>query len=410
MAHDYVIVGAGRMGRAVLWYLKKHGDADIVIVVDTDVKVLADCEGYAKRHGLDDNVHFVLESRMAHNITKDADSFNGVTLNALKGMDVCIATCGYDWYVELTEMCIRTGTSLVDLGGNRSVVEEQRALSQNASDKGIVVVPDCGLAPGMVGVLGMHAFDVLQEMGCKMIDIHMRVGGLPLYPEDSSTNPLRYTLTWSADGLINEYVIPADELVEGQLHKIEPLTGWEKNTYAIDFKNIDYALEAFVTGGGSSNLPELLCGKANNVDYKTIRYVGHHNVLIALKRLGLFSGSNNDAIDYDGPTPREMLTHLLEKNLRSQDNRDIVLLRVTASGYTNTPAYRSKCIELVCTYDDESELTAMAQTTGFSAGAMAHMIADLTIPKTCTGVRMGEEITPAEEFIKRLKKAGLVFT
>jgi lysine 6-dehydrogenase len=385
----YVVFGAGRMGRAVAWHLVADSTTDHVVLADIDnntVSSLID-EFNAAGFGNKVSIHRSSSSRFNDDIMEDT-----VLANLLMGADVCIATCGYKSYVKLTEACIKAGVGMVDLGGNRDVVIGQKAQNQAAIDAGITIIPDCGLAPGMIGILGMLAFQTLQHRKCSSIDINMRVGGLPMSPGSRDVNPLQYALTWSSDGLINEYEIPADELRNDQLVQSPALSGCENIVIQTPWNKTEF--EAFVTGGGSSNLPFILQGKVRNVNYKTIRYRGHCAIMQGFKQLGFFEGDL-----------RKSLTSALDANLQLTDGNDIVIARAGARGVLGNRQPTFIIYEIFCAKDEKRNFTAMAQTTGFSAAIIAQMIANKTIK--IKGVVDGEIAVPGDSFIERLRATGI---
>ncbi|HVL75566.1 MAG TPA: saccharopine dehydrogenase C-terminal domain-containing protein, partial [Noviherbaspirillum sp.] len=131
-------------------------------------------------------------------------------------------------------------------------------------------VPQCGLAPGFISIVGHDVasrFDSLR-------DVHMRVGALPTFP----SNALKYNLTWSTDGLINEYCNPCEAIVDGRLREVPALE--EVEHFSLD--GIDY--EAFNTSGGLGTLCETLAGRVQNLNYKTVRYPGHRDIIKMLVR------------------------------------------------------------------------------------------------------------------------------
>lgn len=388
MGKTYVVFGTGRMGRAVAWHLVNDPETVTVRLADTNhaaLKELAsELEGFHHKISL-------------HHITEMSD----VELsNVLSDSDVCIATCGYQSYVKLTEACIKAHCGMVDLGGNRDVVDEQKSFDEAAKAAGVSIVPDCGLAPGMIGILGMLAFQQVEHQGAENISVNMRVGGLPMNPGTRDENPLQYLLTWSPDGLINEYEIPADELRNGTLLKSPALTGCEDVVIKTPWRD-KTEFEAFVTGGGSSNLPFLLKDRALNVNYKTLRYRGHCEIMRGVQRLGFFA---NDFKVNGGVGLREVLTAALEHNLTSKDGDDLVIARAGARGALGKKPMIA-LYEIFCAKDVKRNFSAMAQTTGYSAAIVAQLIADKTVK--LTGVVDGELAVPGEEFVTRLQKTGI---
>jgi saccharopine dehydrogenase-like NADP-dependent oxidoreductase len=169
-------------------------------------------------------------------------------------------------------------------------------------------MPQCGLAPGFIGIVAHHlaqGFDSLDE-------IKMRVGALPAFP----TNALKYNLTWSVDGLINEYCHPCEAIHEGAMTAMLPLEGLEH--FSLD--GVEY--EAFNTSGGLGTLCETLSGKVRNLDYKSVRYPGHRALMqFLLSELRL----SDD---------QEALKTIMRKSVPTT-MQDVVLVFVTVSGMRN---------------------------------------------------------------------------
>ena len=150
------------------------------------------------------------------------------------------------------------GLHYFDLTEDVAATSAIRAIAKSAQS---ALMPQCGLAPGVIGMLGASLADKFEDL----YDLRMRVGALTRNP----TNELRYNFTWSIDGVINEYCNPCEAIVHGQLTSVQPLEGYETFTLEGD----DF--EAFNTSGGLGTLCETLKGKVRNLDYKTIRYPGH---------------------------------------------------------------------------------------------------------------------------------------
>lgn len=184
-------------------------------------------------------------------------------------------------------------------------VESTRLAKTLAKKAESALMPQCGLAPGFISIAANHLakkFDELEE-------VRLRVGALTEYP----TNGLKYNLTWSTDGLINEYIKPCEAIVDGQMKEVEPLEGLEH--FALD--GVDY--EAFNTSGGLGTLAETLQGKVKNLNYKTIRYPGHcEQMKLLIKDLKL------------GDRP-ELLKDIFENALPIA-YQDVVLVFTTVTG------------------------------------------------------------------------------
>jgi lysine 6-dehydrogenase len=292
------------------------------------------------------------------------------------------------------------------LGGNNDVVHAELALSALARKAGVTVVPDCGLAPGMVSILAADGFSRLTRTD----SIRIRVGGLPRKPKP----PLNYALVFSANGLINEYVEPCLVLRNGGLAWREPLADVEELTFPKPFGK----LEAFSTSGGSSTLPYTYRGRVKSLDYKTIRYPGHCTKFRLLFDLGL---TDMKPLEIDGKriVPRHLLIQRLEAVLPWEKD-DVVLLRVEVEGKgsrsrgfkdssdrgrTGANGRVTVRYELVDCADRRSGLTAMERTTGFSAAIVALMLGRGQVG--CAGAFTGENCVPSAAYIRELRRRGL---
>jgi saccharopine dehydrogenase-like NADP-dependent oxidoreductase len=184
-------------------------------------------------------------------------------------------------------------------------VEATRSIRQLAKSARAILMPQCGLAPGVIGMLGAD----LSRQFENLVDLRMRVGALSRNP----TNDLRYNFTWSIDGVINEYCNPCDAIVNGKMVSVQPLEGYE--TFNLDGDNF----EAFNTSGGLGTLCETLEGKVQNMDYKTIRYPGHREGMRFLLH------------DMRLITRRDLLREILEHAV-PHTRQDVVILFASASG------------------------------------------------------------------------------
>jgi lysine 6-dehydrogenase len=318
-----------------------------------------------------------------------------------RGHDSVISCVNY-WYNEwLSKAAIETKTNLCDLGGNNYVVDKQLALDEQAKKAGINIIPDCGLAPGMVSILAMHGakqFETLDE-------IHIRVGGLPQDPQP----PLDYQLVFSVEGLINEYIEVARVIRDGKIVEVPSMTELE----SLAFDGFP-PLEAFQTSGGTSTLPDTFSGKIKHLDYKTIRYAGHCDKFKTMIDLGLCS---SDTIIHEtrNLTPRRVFADLLEKHLPA-DGPDYVLVRLEFVGTqapspASPPSVESVSGRTTLTYDiidklDESTgLSAMMRTTAFPASIIAQMMARGDV--STRGATPQEIAIDPDKFVAELGKRNI---
>lgn len=187
-------------------------------------------------------------------------------------------------------------------------LEGTRVVRELAGESACAMIPQCGLAPGFVSIV---AFELARKFD-KIERIQLRVGALPRYP----SNALKYNLTWSTDGLINEYCNPCEAITGGEPVELQPLEGLE--SFSLD--GIDY--EAFNTSGGLGSLRETFAGKVDELNYRTIRYPGHREIMKALLE------------DLKLRDRRELLKDILESAL-PHTGQDVVVIKASVSGLRN---------------------------------------------------------------------------
>jgi lysine 6-dehydrogenase len=371
-----LVLGAGRMGHgAVFDLLYNSPEIESVTVVDYDFDKAENLSRQINNHKLQVK-------------QLDVSNFSNVTA-LMREHDSAISCVNYWYNLELSKAAIETKTNFCDLGGNNYIVDEQLALDAEAKTAGINIIPDCGLAPGMVSILAMHGanrFDDTQE-------IHIRVGGLPQNPKP----PLDYQLVFSVEGLINEYVEKARVIRGGTVKEIESMTELE----SLAFENFP-ALEAFQTSGGTSTLPETFLGKIAELDYKTIRYAGHCDKFKTMIDLGLCSSEELD-VDETKIKPRKVFGELLQRNLPA-DESDYVLVRLEFVGKTNGETKRLR-YDIVDQFDEATNLSAMMRTTAFPASIIARMMAKGEV--VAHGATPQEKAIDAEKFVSELERRNI---
>ena len=283
MSWNICVVGAGKIGQMIATLLKGSPNYTVT-VADHDLKAL----GEIARMGIS---------------TKQIDAADTDNLTAaLHGFDAVVSAAPFFLTPAIAAAAKEVGAHYFDLTEDVAATNAVRDL---AKDSATVFMPQCGLAPGFVGIAGAALAAEFDEID----SLHMRVGALPLYP----TNALKYNLTWSTDGLINEYCNPCDAIVNGERVKTAPLEDYE----VLGHDGVEY--ECFNTSGGLGTLPETLDGKARAVSYRSIRYPGHCDILkLLLRDLGL-------------ERRRDLLKEIFEAALPRTD-QDVVLVYCTAKG------------------------------------------------------------------------------
>ncbi|HXH69685.1 MAG TPA: saccharopine dehydrogenase C-terminal domain-containing protein [Pyrinomonadaceae bacterium] len=371
-----LVLGAGRMGHGAVFDLARNSsEVEAVTVADAD---------FEKAQIVAENV----KSAKVSAIQLDVSDYEKCA--AVMCRHEAAISCVNYWYnLELSKAAIETKTNFCDLGGNNYVVDEQLALDEEARKANINIIPDCGLAPGMVSILAMYGANRFDETE----KIHIRVGGLPQNPKP----PLNYQLVFSVEGLINEYIEKARVIRNGEIKEVESMTELE----SLEFEGFP-ALEAFQTSGGTSTLPETFLGKIKELDYKTIRYAGHCEKFKMMIDLGLCS-SEEIVADYVKIKPRKVLGELLQKNLPA-DEPDYVLIRLEFVGTINGEQKHLR-YDIVDKFDEQTNLSAMMRTTAFPASIIAQMTARGDVKMR--GATPQEKAINAENFVAELERRNI---
>ncbi len=373
---NYLILGAGRMGFGAAFDLIHNAGAEGVTIADVDLSRAQDAAG---RIGTD------RINPVALDVTRDR-----AVLELMRKHDAVISCVVYHHNVRLAKLAIAASVHFCDLGGNNDVVEAELALDEEARAAGINVIPDCGLAPGMVAVLAAHGIDRFDSVD----SVQIRVGGLPQNPKP----PLNYQIVFSVEGLINEYVEPARVLRDGQIVTVPSMGELE----TLEFPPPFGLMEAFQTSGGTSTLPQTYLGRLKNLDYKTIRYPGHCQQFRTLIDLGLAS-SEPIVIDGEDVKPRRLLGELLTRHLPA-DEPDVVLVRLDFAGKAGGDDQVLR-YQIIDRSDEARGLSAMMRTTAFPASIVAQMmVRGETFAK---GALPQERCIPPDPFVQALRKRGI---
>lgn len=311
-------------------------------------------------------------------------------LAAMDGMDAVLNALPYYFNLPITELAIEAGIHYCDLGGNTEIVEAQKALHEQAIGAGVSVIPDCGLAPGMVNILAQACIDQLEEPDV----VEMRVGGLPQNPKP----PLNYQIVYSLEGMLDYSVTPSMVVSDGQVTSVEPLTDIEP----LDFPGLGQ-LEAFHTAGGISTMPHRYAGKVREMNYKTLRYPGHAETLRAIRDLGLVSDEPVKVGDCT-IVPRKAFIEIVTPVLRNPEGDDLVVLRVEGRGRRAGQDITIR-YDLLDRFDPETGVTAMMRTTGYSLAITSLMQVDGRIGSH--GVHTPDEAVPVDPYLSELEASGV---
>src|SRR5512140_3477679 len=256
-----LVLGAGLQGSACAYDLLQQADVTEVHLADKTVEHLPAflqpyIGGRLKPVALDVNDH-------------------AATRKAMNGAKAVMCAVPYYFNMSMTEAAIDSGAHFSDLGGNTEIVFQQRTLDGKAAAAGITVIPDCGLAPGMVNILA--------QLGISRCDrvsrVKIFVGGLPQAPE----GPLKYQIVYSLEGVLDYYTTLSWVLRDGRRTQVKALSELEK----VRFDAPVGELEAFHTAGGLSTMATRYEGQIPTMEYKTLRYPGHAEIMATIRALGL---------------------------------------------------------------------------------------------------------------------------
>lgn len=260
------------------------------------------------------------------------------------------------------------GVHYFDLTEDVETTNYIRTLAKTATS---VMAPQCGLAPGVIGIIGAD----LAKNFTKLRDIELRVGALPKYPNGT----LAYSFTWSPEGVVNEYINDAEAIHNGERKMVTSLNG-------IEYINIEgKEFEAFTTSGGLGTMCETYEGKVDTLNYKSIRYPGHGKLMKFLV---------HELILKDD---KKLLTSIL-KNAKPPVKEDVVYIYAVVEGWKGEELFRSEFYRAYSPITiNNIEWRAISWTTAASLAAVVEMVDKGTLP--AKGFIKQEEI-PFDKFME----------
>jgi saccharopine dehydrogenase-like NADP-dependent oxidoreductase len=331
---DVLIIGAGKIGLVAGELLAHTGDYRVTVA---------------------DRAHDVLAAapKTARLRTLMLDVADPAALRrALEGRFAALSAAPYHLTTAVAEAARAAGTHYLDLTEDVASTRRIRALAEGADT---AFIPQCGLAPGFISIV---AADLARRFD-KLDSVRMRVGALPAYP----SNALNYNLTWSTEGVINEYIEPCEAIVDGRRTEVPALE--EREEFALD--GVQY--EAFNTSGGLGTLAETLEGQVRTLNYRTIRYPGHAAIMKALLH------------DLRLRERRELLKDILE-NAVPATMQDVVVIFVTVSGWRDGRLMQETYARKIYAQVLAGKLRSGIQvTTASSACAMLDLLAQGRLPQ-----------------------------
>jgi lysine 6-dehydrogenase len=381
----FAVLGAGKQGTAAAYDFLKFGNAEEVILGDARPDA---AEGAAVK------LRSLLPDRAERIRARRVDATDAEALvEFLEPAHTLLSAVPYFMHPSVAVAAIAARTNMCDLGGNTGVALKVLALDDEAKKSGVTLVPDAGLAPGMVNTLavyGMEGMDACRE-------VQLRCGGLP----QNRRPPLDYKLVFAISGLTVEYFGKAHVIRNGKVVEVETFNEVEP----IEFAEPVGLCEAFVTSGGSSTAPLTFEGKVDRYEYKTVRYPGHHAKFKVIKELGLLDLEPVRVGDTD-VVPRELFHTVAAPKIDFPEDRDLVVVRAVVRGVKDGRPIRRQ-MDIMDFHDEETGFSAMERTTGFSAAIVCEMIADGVVEP---GAHSLEQVIPGKPFVDALVARGIPFT
>jgi lysine 6-dehydrogenase len=376
----FLVIGAGKQGSACAFDLLLQPGTKHVILADKDVEHLpAFLDRWKNAKG------GALEL-----LRLDLEDASAVAA-AIARVDAVLSAAPYYFNYDLARLAVQAGKHFADLGGNTEVVFRQKQLDADAKRKGVTVVPDCGVAPGMVNILAAEGIRRLDETE----SVKIYVGGLPQHPEP----PLNYMVVYSLEGALDYYTSPGWVLRDGKRTQVEALSEIEH----VVFPDPVGKLEAFHTGGGMSTMPFTYEGRIRTMEYKTLRYPGHVAIMKPIRELGLL-GTEPVRVNGTEVRPRDAFIAIVSPKLTKQRGHDLIALLVDVRGKKGGRPSGTRW-RMVDRYDEKNDVTSMMRTTGYSLAITGLMQLDGRI--SAAGVHTPDESVPAGPYVAELAKRGI---
>lgn len=372
-----LVLGAGLQGSACAYDLLQNPDVVQVRLADLAVDHLAPCLHAAAGPRL-------LPTRLD---VRDAEAVRAL----MRENDAVMSAIPYYLNLDLARLAADVGVHFADLGGNTEIVFQQRQLAARAEATGSTIIPDCGLAPGMVNILAQHGIAQLDRTTA----VRIYVGGLPQYPEP----PLNYQIVYSLEGVLDYYTTRSWVLRRGQRQQVAALSEIEPVTFGAPVGT----LEAFHTAGGLSTLAFRYEGQISTMEYKTLRYPGHAHIMAAMRDLGLFDLAPVTVKGLE-VVPRELVVSVIGPRLTRPGAPDLVAMRVIVDGERDGQP-TTLGWELIDFSDPARGISAMMRTTGYSLSIIGQMQARGEVGPP--GVHTPDECIPAERYIAALAERGI---
>lgn len=366
-------------GTAAAYDIARFGDAKSILLLDSDV---------TRAQASADRVNKLIGSSICSAKAADAGSAEALS-PLLQGASVVLSCVPYRLHQTVAKASLKAGVSVVDMGNDTDVALETLSWHDEFVAKGITYVPDTGLAPGLVNSLALYFMEQLDVTD----EVHLYCGGLPKHPKP----PFNYSLRFSIEGLVGEYVDEAIAIREHETVRLETLGEIEE----VDVPGLG-VMEAFTTSSGTSTAPFTLAEKVRSYEYKTLRFPGHCKLMQIFRQFGFW---DEEPIEVDGQSviPLHFFYKLMGDRLTDPTDTDFVAVHAVGKGTKD-----GKPVTLTTTIlDDQDEatgFTSMERLTGFSTAIIAIEVAHGRVAKG--GVRY-ENAVSGSTMVQEIQRRGI---
>jgi lysine 6-dehydrogenase len=379
MKKKFAILGSGMQGTAAAYDLAKHADPEVILMGDVSLE---------NAQTNSDRVNSLVGRSICQ--PRQVDALDPEALGSfLRGVDVVLSCVPYWMHPRIAAVAVREKTNMVDMGGDTAVAWETLKLDDLAKREGVAIVPDSGLAPGLVNDLASYFMEKLAEVET----VKLYCGGLPQNPKP----PFNYKLVFNIEGLVTEYSHNADVIRNGKVTQVDTLS--ELETIRVEGLG---EMEAFTTSGGSSTAPYTFEGKLDTYEYKTIRFPGHCERMRTFRDFGFWDDKpvhtrSGEAI------PLHVFHKLMGEALRDPADKDMVIVRGVGIGTVGHKRVKMQ-IDIHEYHDEVTGFTAMERLTGFSTAIYAKHLAEGGCKPGC---HRYETAMKGEKFVDEIIKRGI---
>ncbi|MGI0091840.1 MAG: saccharopine dehydrogenase C-terminal domain-containing protein [Nitrososphaerales archaeon] len=397
---EVVVIGSGLIGSSLTVDFLESSSVSKVTAVDlSDERLRALQMRASKLSGIDSvSGSKVKLAEKLQTVELDVVKQKDELLKLLSKCELGVGALPYGIAEEAVQAALEAGINFVDLIYSWRY-EKSSSIDAKAKQKGVTIIPACGVAPGLTNILAKYAADQMEDVD----SVKIKVGGIPEIPKQ----PLNYKVVFAIESVLEEYTRDAVVVREGKKVALPAMSEVEE----LSFNELpDQKFEAFLTDG-LSTLPETM-KRVKFMEEKTIRWQGHADQVRLLMDLGFFSERPvNLKTTGARVSPRALLSTLLDKKLAMhQGDKDMTLLRVSVQGRKKKGdrATRIHQYEMIDRFDVTTQTTSMARTAAHPCSTVAQMLLEGTITERgFIPPELAIKDDRFDEFISRLERKGL---